>query len=52
MEFMDMLSEWLTLRDKDNIDGEDTRSIRTRQLDRERMDELEQEINRRMRGEL
>ena len=51
MEFMDMLEEWLDLRDKDNSE-EDTRSIPRRHDDRERKYELEEEINKRMRGEL
>lgn len=51
MEFMDMLREWLELRDED-LDVEDTRSISRRADDWERMYELEQEINKRMRLEL
>lgn len=52
MEFMEMLREWLDLRDADSLDSEETRSIPQRSIDRARMDELEQEINKRMRGEL
>ena len=53
MEFMDMLKEWLSLRDKDN-DPNDVcnRTIPMRKIDGERMEELEFEINKRMRGEL
>ena len=50
MEFMDMLREWLALRDRQN-DEEDNRPIDTRYREQERMAELEEEINRRARGE-
>jgi len=51
MEFMDMLREWIDLRDRQNAE-EDNRPIDTRYRERERMAELEEEINRRARGEL
>ena len=51
MEFMDMLKEWLDLRDRENAE-DDNRPIPKRQIERERMAELEDEINRRARGEL
>lgn len=47
MEFMDMLTEWLDLRDKENAE-EDNRPIPTRHQERERMAELANEINRRV----
>lgn len=52
MEFMEMLREWLDFRDADSFDREDTRPIHKKSDDLARMDELEQEINKRMRGEL
>ena len=51
MEFMDLLREWLELREL-GMSDEDNRSIPQRGLDRERMAELEHEINKRARGEL
>jgi hypothetical protein len=53
MEFMDMLKEWLDLRDEDN-DPEEVcnRSLDVRTQDRNRMEDLEHEINKRIRGEL
>lgn len=50
MEFMDMLREWLDLRDRENAE-EDNRPIPTRQIERARMAGIEDEINRRVRGE-
>ena len=46
MEFMDMLREWLDLRDRQNAE-EDNRPIDTRYREQDRMAELEDEINRR-----
>lgn len=51
MEFMDLLREWLDIRDRQNAE-EDNRPIATRQFERERMAELTDEINKRVRGEL
>jgi hypothetical protein len=51
MEFMEMLREWLDLRDRQNAE-EDNRPIDTRYREGERMAELENEINRLARGEL
>ena len=51
MEFMDMLKEWLQLRDMDK-DRELTRLPETKGRDWCRMDELEEAINKKMRGEL
>ena len=51
MEFMEMLEEWLNLRDLENAEDE-RRSIPERRMAISRMEELEQEINKRMRGEL
>ena len=47
MEFMDMMREWLDLRDAEKSE-EDLRSIPQRALDRDRMLELEQAINARL----
>ncbi len=50
MEFMDLLREWLELREI-GMAKEDNRPIPQSRSDRERMAELENEINRRARGE-
>lgn len=46
MEFMDLLVEWLDLRDKEKANGD------LSQRDSVRRQDLEFEINKRMRGEL
>ena len=51
MEFMELLREWLELRERDMSEDE-SRPFQQRRLDRERMAELEHEINKRARGEL
>jgi len=51
MEFMEMLEEWLALRDAGKV-GIDSRLYPQQYIDTFRKLELEQELNKRMRGEL
>jgi len=51
MQFMDLLKEWLRLREMEN-DRELIRLPENRQKDWLRMYEIEDELNRRARGEL
>lgn len=51
MEFMDMLKEWLQIRDMEK-DHELVRLLESKQRDWLRMNELEDAINRKIRGEL
>lgn len=51
MEFMELMTEWLLLREQER-DPELLRSPETKHRDWERKLEIEQELNKRMRGEL
>lgn len=47
-----MLDEWLNLREIENNNEEDMRPFSQRAKDRDRMAELADAMNKRMRGEL
>ena len=52
MEFTELLEEWLELRDVMNSDEEDMRQSIKRTEDINRMADITDEINKRMRGEI